>query len=180
MAIENVVFARGHEGQSRSFASYRGFDDGRRFEIFLKKIVPVFQDVAMHQQHCTFDVARAAKIFRLAFAYIHQSCVHSAIRGRCPRHGDGSDREIYRRRHPHAGSAFRPRLRNAERLQFGVIGSGGLERALAPEQCFLHGIGARHAPANFVGQYAQVLLQRRRLAGFADDPLRAALRLQQG
>ena len=49
VAIQDVVLARCHKGQRCGFASYCGFDDRRRFQIFLKKIVPAGEDVAVHQ-----------------------------------------------------------------------------------------------------------------------------------
>ena len=173
VTVENVVFASSDKGDGFCFALHSGSDDRRCDCIFGEEIVPGFEHDGMHEHDFAGNVAGFFEVGGAAVAHVDHRDV---LDGRqCWSPGDGYTayaevncgnlRELgiegsASSADGHLGRAFCPGMRDGEIFGMDAIGSGDFERVYAPIDGTLHGGCAGNATADFVRQFAQVVLYR--------------------
>ena len=167
------MFAGSDEGDCFGFALHSGVIDRRGNCIFGEKIIPGFQNDGMHKHDFAGNVAGFFEIRGAAVAYVdHRNMFDWCQRG-SPRDryapdtevDSGNLRELGIERGAggadgHLGCAFCPGMRDGEFFGMDAIGAGDLERVHSPVDRALHGGRSGNASADFVSQFAQVVLYR--------------------
>ena len=177
MAIENVVFARGHECHRPRLPFHRAIDHRRSIGVFGEEIVPGLENDGVHQHNLAGDVSGLFEIgflpsptsttgtrFTEASAGAH--AIETARTRKRREHGAAAHfrcAHLIRGRRSHLGRAFRPGIRNGESFGVNAVGAGGGERLHSPLDGVLHGgVPGTRPPISSV-KAVEIVFQRRGL-----------------
>ncbi len=161
--VEQHAFARRHPQNRCGARLHRTADNLRRTHVLVEQVGPGHADVAVHQKNRTFRARTCSGKFICApAAHVHQVRFDSSRRSR---RRPPFSHEMYRERH--RCEDFEPRLAFAPRHRHGVllrvyVYACSAKRRHAPLDRALHRRTPGDAPANFIGQAAQIALKRGR------------------